>query len=215
MSLKSILDKIQEEAKKRSEAREEVQRDMRRATRLSKQAIHFTHQGRCDDARKLLVEAGELFTKLEAVAKDNPGLAYTGAVDAAFQEFAEAQILIGLIEEKQFISPGQIRTPSVSYILGLADVIGELRRRILDLIRREEAVLAEDCLRVMEQIYVELVSLDEAHLYIPGLRRKCDVARRIIESTRGDVTIEKRRGSLERSIKGLEKAIQETDRKGK
>lgn len=207
-SLRSILGRIQEELRRKDEAREEVQRDMRRATRLSKQAILFTHQQRFDDARKLLEEACGLFTKLREVSRDHPDLVYTGLVSAAFQEYVEAHTFLKLILENRFVGPEELRVPVVSYVLGLADVIGELRRRSLDSLRKGDVELAEECLRWMEHIYVELTAMEDAYLLVPGLRRKCDIARRIIETTRGDVTIETRRSSLERSIKELEKVVE-------
>lgn len=181
---------------------------MRRATRLSKQAILFIHQQRFDEARKLLEEASGLFDKLLQVSKGHPDFLYTGLVDAAFQEYSEAQILLKLVLENRFIGPEELGIPPVSYVLGLADVIGELRRRSLDSLRKGDVEQAEECLQWMEHIYVELTAMDEAYLLVPGLRRKCDIARRIIETTRGDVTIETRRSSLESSIKELEKTIE-------
>ena len=215
MSLKSLLEKIQEELRSKEEVREEVQGDMRRATRLSKQAILLTHQERFDDAKKLLTEADQLFTKLHEVSEVHPDLVYTGLVDVAFQEYAEAHTLLKLIEENRFIDPGEIKVPAISYVLGLSDVIGELRRRALDSLRKGEIEMAEGCLQMMEQIYVELMSMDDAYLLVPGLRRKCDIARRIIEITRGDVTIEARGSSLESSIKRLERILGRKGRVGK
>jgi translin len=207
LSLKPLLGKIQEELREKEEVREKVQTAMRRATRLSKQAILFTHQERPRDAKKLLKEAGELFTELLETAKDHPDMVYMGMVDAAFQEYAEAQTLLHLIEENRFIDPTELGVPAVSYVLGLADVIGELRRRALDSLRKGDVKTAENCLQTMEHIYVELMSLDEAYMLVPGLRRKSDIARHIIEATRGDVTIEARRSSLEECIKNLEKIV--------
>ena len=188
---------------------------MRRAIRLSKQAILFTHQQRFDDARKLLEEASGLFTKLLQVSKDHPDLVYTGLVNAAFQEYVEAHTLLKLILENRFVGPEELRVPAVSYVLGLADVIGELRRRSLDSLRKRDVEMAEECLQRMEHIYVELTAMDDAYLLVPGLRRKCDIARRVIEATRGDVTIETRRSSLERSIKELEKVVERRRKVGK
>lgn len=206
--MKSVLSKIQKELKDKEEVREETQKAMRRATRLSKQAILFTHQERFKDAKKLLSQANELFTELRKVAEKHPDLVYTGIVEIAFEEYAEAQTLLRLVEENQFISSEELSVPAVAYVLGLADVVGELRRRVLDLLRSGKVKNAEDCLQMMEQIYVELMSMNEAYMLVPGLRRKCDVARRVIETTRGDVTIEARRTSLERSIKRLEKIVE-------
>lgn len=207
MSLKSLLEKIREELKERDEVKEEVHKDMRRATRLSKQSILFIHQERFEDAEKLLKEASELLRKLHKISKDYLDVAYSGLANAAHEEYAEARTLLMLIQENRFPNPKKLGVPSISYVLGLGDVIGELRRRALDALRKGDVKLAEDTLLLMEEIYVELVSMDDAFFIVPGLRRKCDVARHIIESTRGDVTIETRRSSLERSIKEFQDVV--------
>ena len=215
VSLKSLLKNIQEELMKKDEVRQELQRDMRKATRLSKQAILCTHQERFDEAKKLLDEANKLITKLNDVSKEHPELVYTGLVNAAFEEYTEAHALILLIKEDRFISPEELGVPSVSYVLGLADVVGEFRRRALDSIRKGDVETAEKSLQMMEQIYVELTAMDDTCLLVSALRRKCDVARRLIEITRGDVTIETRRSFLERSIKELEKTLRRKTKVGK
>jgi len=79
--------------------------------------------------------------------------------------------------------------------------------------RREDVKTAEDCLLLMESIYVELMSMDEAYMLVPGLRRKSDVARHLIETTRGDITIEARRSSLEKCMENLEKIVKKRTRK--
>jgi translin len=207
LSLKTLLGKIQNELRKREGVHEEVQKDMRRATRLSKQAILFTHQEKFKDAKKLLKEADELFAKLHGVAETYPDMIYSGLVDAAFQEYAEARTLLSLVQENHFISPEEISVPMIAYVLGLGDVIGELRRRALDSLRKEDVKTAEDCLNLMEEIYVEIMSMDEAYMLVPGLRRKSDVARHLIETTRGDITMESRRSSLEKCMENLEKLV--------
>jgi translin len=215
MSLKSILDELQKDLVKREEIWEGIKRDMRRATRLSKQAILFVHQKRNDEARRLLYEARELFSKLRETSDNHPDLIYRGIVDSAFQEYTEARTFLSLIEKDTFIDPEELGVPSIDYILGLADVVGEFRRRALDSIRRGDVETAENCLQTMEHIYTELTSMDEGYLLVSGLRRKCDIARRIIESTRGDVTIEARRSTLEHSITELEETMRRKLRSGK
>ena len=137
---------------------------------------------------------------------------YMGMVNAAFQEYAEANILMGLIENGNFVSPAEIDVPAVDYILGLADVIGELRRQALDALRGGDLAYAEKCLQIMENIYLELMAMDEGFLLVPGLRRKCDVARRIIETTRGELTVEARRSSLEKAIRKLEERFEKFEK---
>jgi translin len=207
MSLKKFLEEIQEELSGKEEVREGVHKDMRKATRLSKQAIQVIHQERLNDAKAMLEEAKKFFTLLRGTAKSYPHLFYSGSVGAAFEEHAEAHILLTLIQEDRFPSPAEINVPVMSYLLSLGDVIGELRRRALDLIRRGNVEAAEKCLERMEHIYSELTALDDAYVIVKGLRRKCDVARRLIEITRGDITIEVRRNALEKSISKLEKKI--------
>ncbi|MFQ6095624.1 MAG: haloacid dehalogenase [Candidatus Bathyarchaeia archaeon] len=209
MSLKEFLTKIQDEVKVKEEIRQEVQKDMRSATRLSKIAILMVHQGNFEEAENRLREAGELFIKLCEISKDHSEFMYKGIVDSAFQEYAEAYTFLKLVKENRFISFEDIGVPATSYVLGLADVIGELRRRVLDLLRGGRIVEAEDCLELMDMIYIELTGMDDAYFMISGLRRKCDIARRIIETTRGDVTIEMRRRSLEDSIRELKKTLEE------
>ena len=215
VSLKPLLDRIQVELKEKEEVKEELQQDMRKATRLSKQAILFAHQERFDDAEELLKEADRLFAKLEKVSKNHPDLVYTGMVDVGYEEYAEAQAFLALLRQERFPDPRKLGVPSIPYVLGLADVIGELRRRSLDSLRKGNVRTAEKCLEIMEHIYVEITAMDDAYLLVPGLRRKCDVARNIIETTRGDVTIEARRSSLESSIEGLRKIIEKRKKTGK
>ncbi|MGD9130696.1 MAG: hypothetical protein PVH73_03885 [Candidatus Bathyarchaeota archaeon] len=212
MSLKNILEKIQENLSGRETVREEVHRDMRKATRLSKQAIQVTHQERFDDAKAMLEEAKSLFVKLQETAKDYPYLLYSGSVGAAFEEHAEAHILLTLIQEDRFVSPEEIGVPMTPYVLSLGDVIGELRRRALNFIRKGNVEAAEKTLESMEHIYSELTALDDAYIIVKGLRRKGDVARHLIEITRGDITSEVRRSALERSISKLEKTIEKESR---
>jgi translin len=207
MSLKDILEKIQEELNEREKVREEVNKDMRKATRLSKQAIQVTHQERFGDAKAMLKEAKNLFAKLCDTAKNYPDLFYSGSVGAAFEEHAEAHVLLILIQEERFVSPEEIGVPVTPYVLALGDVVGELRRRVLNLIRKGDVKAAEKYLEWMEHIYSELMALDDAYIIINGLRRKGDVARRLIEITRGDITSEVRRTALELSISKLEKTI--------
>jgi translin len=207
LSLRKLLEKVRIELKQKEEVKEEIQKNMRKATRFSKQAILYIHQARFVEAKKLLKETSKLFANLLKLSEEHPNLFFSGIVDAAFQEYTEAQVMLSLVEKEQFVSPEFLGVPSIDYVLGLADVIGELRRRALDMLRKGNVKIAEKCLEIMEQIYGELMAMDDAYMLVPGLRRKSDVARHVIETTRGDITIESRRNSLEHSIKRLERII--------
>jgi translin len=114
-------------------------------------------------------------------------------------------IFLYSVEESRFVTPEEINVPSVDYVLGLADVIGEYRRLALDALREDDVKKGERCLQIMDEIYIELMAMDEAYMLVPGLRRKCDVARKIIEITRGDITQEMRRSTLEKYLKRFER----------
>jgi translin len=124
---------------------------------------------------------------------------------AALQEYSEAYIFLKLVRESRFVEPKEINVPSTDYVLGLADVIGECRRWALDALREGNVRKGERCLKTMDEIYIELMAMDESYMLVPGLRRKCDVARKIIEITRGDITQEIRRSTLEKHFERLEK----------
>jgi translin len=205
-TLKIILKEVKKELMQKDEVRENAQQSMRKATSLSKQAILFIHRKRHKEAKKLIETSKEIIFRLQALAKEYPDIIYSGMFSAALQEYAEANIFLGLIQNSRFVTPNEINVPSVDYVLGLADVVGEYRRLTLDALREGNAEKGEECLKTMDEIYIELMAMDEAYMLVPGLRRKCDVARKIIESTRGDVTQEVRRKALENYLKRFERA---------
>lgn len=203
--LKAVLKEIEKELQEKEKVRENAQKDMRKATSLSKQAILLIHQNRLKEARKLAERAKQIISKLNDLSATHPSTIYGGMFSAALQEYAEANIFLTLVSESRFVTPSEINVPSVDYVLGLADAIGELRRRALDALREGNVSKGEECLQLMDEIYIELMAMDESYMLVVGLRRKCDVARKIIEVTRGDVTQEMRRSQLENYLKRFEK----------
>ncbi len=204
-SLKSVLREVKNELKEKEEIREKAHNDMRKATSLSKQTILLIHQKKEKEAKKLVEKAKEILLKLGKISEEYPEIVHGGMFNAALQEYSEANILLKLVEESIFVTPKEIGVPSVDYVLGLADVIGEYRRLALDALREGRVQKGENCLKLMDEIYVELMALDDAYMLVSGLRRKCDVARRIIEATRGDITQEVRRSALEKQLSHIEK----------
>jgi translin len=204
--LKTILGKVKKELTQKDKVRENAQDSMRKATSLSKQAILRIHLKKFEEARKLIEKAMELISRLQDLAEEYPEVIYSGMFNAALQEYSEANIFLRLIQESRFVTPKDLNVPAVDYVLGLADVVGEYRRLALDALREGDAEKGEKCLEIMDEIYVELMAMDEAYMLVPGLRRKCDVARRIIETTRGDITQEVRRKALEDYLIRFEQA---------
>ena len=208
-SLKDMLKDIRKELTAKEKVRESGYNEMRKAISFSKQAILQIHQKRLKEAKRLIEKATEIITKLRKDSVSYPEIIHSGLLSAALQEYSEANIFLKLVEESKFITPKEISVPSIDYVLGLADVIGEYRRMTLDALREGEVEKSEKCLQVMDEIYVELSAMDEAYMLVPGLRRKCYGARKIIEATRGDVTQEIRRASLEKHLKRFERLVKE------
>jgi translin len=200
-SLEKIICDIKTELMAKNKIREITHDDMRKATSLSKQAILLLHQKRIDDATNMLTNAKELITKVQKEADTYPDIVSGGMLSSAQQEYAEANILLTLVKEDRFVTPQEIKVPPVDYVLGLADVIGEYRRLALDNLRYGEVEKGVRCLEIMDEIFIQLLALDEAYMLVPGLRHKSDASRRIIEATRGDITLEVRRKSLEDELK--------------
>ena len=211
-SLKAILKEAKNELTQKEKVRENAHENMRKGTSLSKHTILLIHQKRMDEAKKHVEHAREIISGLQELAGKYPDIIYGGMFSAALQEYSEANIFLKLIEESRFITPKEINVPSVDYVLGLADVIGEYRRLVLDSLREGLVDKGEKYLETMDEIFIELMAIDEAYMLVPGLRRKCDVARRIIETTRGDITQEVRRKSLEDYLRRFEQA--QNKRKG-
>ena len=214
-ALEKVIQEVKQELLEKNKIRDETHESMRKATSLSKQAILLIHQKRIKDAQEMLESAKEMISSLQKLAEDCPEIIYGGMFSAALQEYSEANIFLMLVKEGRFVTPSEIHVPSVDYVLGLADVIGEYRRLALDNLREDKVEAGEECLRIMDQVFMQLLALDEAYMLVPGLRHKSDIARRIIENTRGDITLEVRRKSLEDQLKRVESAKRATKRKKK
>lgn len=207
-TLKTIINTIRKHLQEKDQTREEAHKNMRKATSLSKHSILLTHQKRTEEAEKQLAEAKETITNLWKTSTTDPDIVYGGMFSAALQEYSEANIFLQLTQNSKFPTPKDLNTPPADYTLGLADAIGEFRRLSLDNLREGHLKKAENCLKTMDQIYIELTSMDESYMLVSGLRRKCDIARKIIEATRGDITQEIRRNMLEKQLKHLERKIE-------
>ena len=209
MVLEETLEKIQNELAEKYQIRQKIQTEMRKAIRLSKQGIFFIHKKKIQEASSKIGESCDIISNMDELTRDHAELSYMGIVDSALQEYAEAKIFLSIVKSKRIVDNKEIGVPPSSYILGLADVIGELRRRALDQIRNRECNEAVGTVELMEELYVELVNHDELMILVQGLRRKLDVARHVIEATRGDTTNELRRSSLENSISELKIILDE------
>ena len=150
-----------------------------------------------------LTEARSLADKLRNGLTSYPDLFYAGYTQDALKEFVEANVTCALIQNQPLHTPQDLQVEEATYLNGLAEVVGELRRRTLDILRSGYSEEAERLLGYMDEIYSVLVTMDYPDAITNGLRRQTDLARGIIEKTRGDVTFSLRGEHLARAIRQL------------
>ena len=206
--LDEIIKQASDDLISREKARDEAYSRARKARTLSKQAILLLHSGETEKAEANIGEARRLLSEVDEYADSEPEVGFYDAVVAAKQEYGEASILYGLNTGSGYPSPEKLGVSSTDYIMGLADVPGELRRQTLDLLRGGDLVSAERNLGVMEEIYLNLVSVEEVSLFLKGLRRKLDVTRNVNERTRAEVTIEASRERLRQKLAEVNERLQ-------
>lgn len=146
------------------------------------------HRGELDDATRLLEQAEDHLEDARRALADHPDMLYAGFVHDAEKEIAEARITLALVRGEELPTRIEVGVPPAAYLKGMAEAIGELRRHILDLLRQGQVDRGEELLRAMDDMYTVLVEMDYPDGITMGLRRQTDVARSIIERTRGDYT---------------------------
>jgi len=201
--LQEIIKKVSEHLRALDEAKDRAYPKARKARTLSKQSILKLHNGEPEKAQRLISEAANLLNEVRGVGEAFPGIQSSETVVAARQEYAEAAILHSLITLKKYPTPEELGVEETDYVLGLADVPGELRRQALDSLREGDLEAAESSLETMEEIYLYLVEAEEASMRLKGMRRKLDVARGVTERTRAEVTAEAGRRRLSRELKSF------------
>jgi translin len=206
---KKDLERIQADLKDYDLTREKVFEASRSATRFSGWAIVQIHRHEMKAADETLKKAKTTLTSLDKLLDSFSELGSAPNVVVAYQEYTEARLLQGIVSKGKLLSQKQIGVDVLPYLLGLLDFIGELRRMALNYLRTGEAEEAEKTLALMEAVYEDLYSLDHTAI-LPTFRHKMDIARKLIESTRGDVVTETRRLSLENTIKNLRNILVRT-----
>lgn len=188
MELAELGDAIRQRFEDKTSARERGLSSSRAAIRSCGNAIRAMHRYEPELAEQLLGEAKAALDEARTVLEPHPELLHAGFVHDAEKEYAEARITYSLVTDKGFPTPDELSLSVAAFMKGMAESIGEIRRHILDLMRRGELKRCEELLGSMDEMYYLLVSMDYPDGITLGLRRLTDVARSIIERTRGDFT---------------------------
>lgn len=201
------LERIAEEIRKnfdaRTSARDNALAQARQLTRACSLAIRAVHREESDVMNERLQEAGQLSAVLRESLAAYPDLFHAGYTQDALKEFVEANVTCALIRGEALLTPEELNVEPATYLNGLAEVVGELRRRIMDILRHGYSAEAERLLEYMDEIYSILVTMDYPDAITNGLRRQTDLARGIIEKTRGDITFSLRGEYLTQAMSKL------------
>jgi len=206
-NLVSIVEQIRLSFSAKDAAREKALPLCRDIIRHCSQAIRAVHRQEFDQATELLKSARNLLIEAEQSVVAHSELSNTGFIRDAQKEFAEGSIILALVTGKRLPDPVELGIEAAAYLNGLGEAVGELRRYLLDSIRRGDLSRGEELLLAMDDIYSVLVTMDFPDAITGGLRRTTDMVRGVLERTRSDLTLVMRQKDLENRLEKFEDNI--------
>lgn len=206
-NLDAISERIRQDFEARNSARDEALRRSRELIRYCANTIRATHRSEFEEAGQLLATAHRAASELVECVADYPDLYYAGYTQDALKELAEASITYALITDGPLPDPDDLNIEYPAYLNGLGEAVGELRRYVLDIIRRGQVERGEEMLSAMDDIYAVLVTMDFPDAITGGLRRTTDMVRGVLERTRGDLTIAIRQDKLQEALRAFEERV--------
>jgi translin len=183
-------------------AREITLSASRRAIRSCASAIRAVHRREFREARSLIAEAAAYLAEAENAIGRNADVRYAGFLNDAKKEFSEANLTLAFVEDNPLPTAAELGVDVQPYLNGMAEAASELRRQVLDCLRRDEGAEAERLLALMDDVYGMLVTIDYPDALTGGLRRTTDALRAVLERTRGDVTTAIVAARLQNAIEG-------------
>jgi translin len=200
-----ISEKIRKNFEAKNAARDAALGMSRELIRFCSLSIRATHRGERAEAEQLLVQTREIAAKMKASVHSYSDLYFTGYVQDALKEMAEAHIVYALINDQPLPDPDNLGVDYAAYLNGMGEAAGELRRYTLDIVRHNgQMERCEKVLAAMEDIYSDLVTMDFPDALTGGLRRTTDMVRGVLERTRGDLTVAARQEKLEKTLSEFE-----------
>ena len=202
-NLSEIADLIHQRFEAQTQVRDQTLLQSRKLTRHASQSIRATHRNEDELALDHIAKAKTLVDRLKETLSEFPGIYNAGYTRDAIKEFVEAIVTRALILNEPLPTADDFGVEYATYLRGLAEVPGELRRHCLDILRQGYSQEAERLLSCMDEIYAVLVTMDYPDVITHGLRRQTDIVRGILERTRGDLTLSLREEQLKQSMNAL------------
>lgn len=202
--LESTLEQIRQEIEAANSAREHALTLSREVVRFSANAIRATHRQDFAQAKALQQEAHSRLMQIRQALVGFPAIYWTGYVQDAQKEFAEACLTLAFVCDEAIPTPCELHVENAAYLNALGEAAGELRRYFLDLLRQGKVERAERVLCLMDDIYDGLAIFDYPEALTSGLRRTCDMLRGVLERSRGDLTAAIRQERLQEALRRVE-----------
>ncbi len=199
-NLESVADRIRQSFSAKDAAREKALPLCREVIRHCSRAIRAVHRHEFEQAKELLQSARSLLNEVEQTVTIYSELRNTGFIRDAQKEFAEGSITLALVAGERLPEPDELGVDSAAYLNGLGEAVGELRRYLLDSMRKGDLSRGEELLSAMDDIYNILVTMDFPDAITGGLRRTTDMVRGVLERTRSDLTLAIRQKDLEERL---------------
>ena len=206
-NLDAIIERIRARFTERNAARDLTLGRSRELIRFCSLTIRAVHREEFAEAAQLLDTARQAAVAMKAGIAAHPELYYTGYTQDSLKELTEACCVFAIVQDKPIPTPEEIEVDEAAYLNGLAEAASELRRRALDLIRRDRVAEAERMLTAMDDIYAQLVTIDFPDALTGGLRRTTDTLRAVLERTRGDLTTTLQQEKLQKALQEMEKRL--------
>ena len=211
IDFEELSDRIRGSFEHKNKIRDAALAQSRELTRHAARAIRAIHRDDAELADEHLTEADTLAKAIREGLADDPDLYFSGYAQDALKEYCEAHLTVATILNREWPSPEDLQVEYATYLNGLSEVVGELRRRIMDIMREGHSPEVERLLDVMDDIYDQLVTMDYPDALTYGLRRRTDIARSIIERTQADITVSYRQQQLEKTILNLSAQLAEME----
>ena len=205
--LQSVVEAICRELEAKNAARDSVLRQSRELIRCCANSVRATHRDEFEAAARLLADARTTAAQMLADTAQYPDLYFAGYTQDALKELSEAHITYALVTDGAVPTPQGLHVESAAYLNGLAEAAGELRRYVLDRLRRGDVATGEHLLAAMDDIYSLLVTVDFPDTITGGLRRNTDMVRGVLERTRGDLTTAVRQEELKQALYAFSQRI--------
>lgn len=180
---------IMEQLNNAHDAREKGLAACRQVIRACSKSIRMTHRQEFEAARSTADEAEAFLRTAQLAMAPFPKVAYAGFQHDAEKEYAEARLTAAFVEGSPIPTPGELRVDGAAWLNGLAEAASELRRFLLDQLRRGDLTRGDELLEDMDDVYELLVGIDFPDALTGGLRRTTDAFRAVLERTRSDYTL--------------------------